>query len=87
MEQRSKNKLKCQKGQGLVEYLIIVAMMGIASLGVIRFLNQTVNAQFGNVVYKLQGSGKRAQKDTLDENTFKKKDMSSFLNGSASKDN
>jgi len=79
-------QLKCQKGQGLIEYLIIVAMMGVASVGVIRLLNHTVDAQFTNVIYSLKGGKfKKAKQESVNESIYKKKDMSSFMNGAANK--
>jgi len=39
---------KKQKGQGLIEYLILVALMGVATIGVIRILNQTVKSRFAS---------------------------------------
>ena len=37
-----------QRGQGLVEYLIIVALMAVATIGIVRVLGQTVSAKFAS---------------------------------------
>lgn len=72
---------KNQKGQGLVEYLILVALMAIASIAVLRVLNQTVNAKLASVTYALQGKRKAVSVETIDESTHEKKDLSDFFNG------
>ncbi|MCB0342738.1 MAG: Flp family type IVb pilin [Pseudobdellovibrionaceae bacterium] len=76
--------LKNSRGQGLVEYLILVALMAVATLGVVRTLNQTVNAQFTDVIYAIKGSKKRSEKDAVNESIYKKRDLSDFMNGSTS---
>ncbi len=73
-----------QMGQTLVEYLILVALMAVASIGIVRSLNQTVNAKFATITYALQGSKKRkAPVDSVEEEHFKKKDLSNFMNGAS----
>ena len=83
--QKSKAKRKKQRGQGLIEYLILVALMGVATIGVIRVLNQTIKSRFAQAVYALQGKPKRVKMDSLKERDYKKSDLSDFMNGSASK--
>lgn len=78
--------LKNQKGQGLVEYLILIALMGVATIGVIRVLNQTIKARFASAVYALQGQSKKVKTDSLKAGDYKKSDLSDFMNGAASKD-
>ena len=77
--------LKNQRGQALIEYLILVALMAVAAIGIVRSLNQTVNAKFATITYALQGSKKRkATVDTVEEAHFKKRDLSNFMNGASS---
>ena len=80
-------KSKKQKGQGLIEYLILVALMGVATIGVIRVLNQTIKSRFASAVYALQGKPKKVKMDSLKEQDYQKSDLSNFMNGSASKEN
>jgi len=76
-------KLKNQKGQGLVEYLILLALMGVATIGIVRVLNQNVKAQFANVICGLQGGNcRKAQPERINRNDYRKGDLSDFLNGS-----
>lgn len=77
-----------QKGQTLVEYLILVALMAVASIGVMRVLNSSVNGKFVQIIDAVQGQGRktRIEFDRPDESTYKKRDMSDFMNGAANRD-
>ena len=75
-------KRRCQKGQGLIEYLIILALMGAATIGIVSKLNQNVKAQFANVIYSIQGGKKkRAERSSVNERDYAKSDFSNFMNG------
>ncbi len=77
---------KNQSGQGLIEYLIITALMAVACIGVIRLLNHTVTAQFANVTNALQGKAKtKVRMEAVEDRHYKKKDLSNFLNGATNK--
>lgn len=78
--------IQSQRGQGLIEYLIIVGIMAVASLGAIRLLNKTVNSNFTNIIYSLQGKRKKARMEAPTESIYKKKDFNTFMNGAASKE-
>ena len=79
-------KKNSQKGQGLVEYLILIALMGVATIGILRILNQTIKSRFANAIYALQGTSKRARTQTLKDSDFSKSDLSNFMKGAASND-
>ena len=84
----SKNKpsvvktIRNQRGQGLVEYLIIVALVAVATMSVMRVVGQSVQVKFAEVAKAL---GAKAEKDIGDvkviETNWKKKDMSDFMTG------
>lgn len=77
----------CQSGQGLIEYLILVALMGVASIVLVTKLNENVKVQFANVIYGLQGGKKKkAAKASVDQHDFKRTDFSNFMNGSQAGD-
>lgn len=81
--------VKNKKGQGLVEYLIIVALMAVATMGIMRILSQTTNMKFAKITSTLQG-GKSKVKfniERVDEKHFRKKDMSNFFKGAKSNKN
>lgn len=75
-----------QKGQGLIEYLIIMALMAVATMAIMRVLSQTVSVKFAEVTEALQGreSKSRLQVEQIQDSDVKKKDMSNFFNGAKS---
>ena len=80
------NKKRKQKGQGLIEYMILVALMGVASIAIIRVLNQTVKSRFASAVYALQGKQKKAKSESVKERDYQKSDLNDFMNGAAKKE-
>jgi Flp pilus assembly pilin Flp len=81
-----KNKFKLNnRGQSLVEYLIIVALMGVATLGVVRLLQETLSKKFAQIVQSLRGKSDGdadISYDAIKEKHIKQKDMSDFIDGS-----
>ncbi len=78
--------LKNKKGQGLVEYLIIMALMAVASMAIIRVLSQTTAVKFAEVTEALQGNESKTnfQVEQIQLDDVKKKDMSDFFHGAKS---
>jgi len=76
------NKLiKNNKGQGLIEYLIIVALIAVAAIGIMQSLQKTVNSQFANVTNAIGGHStkKRVQTPQIGEAEYKKRGLGSFM--------
>ena len=72
-----------QKGQSLVEYLIIVALVGVSTIAVIRAVGQNVNVQFSKVAKALGGEVEGSPKAAaITEQMYKKKDLKNFMSGS-----
>lgn len=70
-----------RKGQGLIEYLVIVALMAIAAMSIMRVLSQTVQAKFANITQVMQGkTGAKIQTEAVQQKHFKKRDMGDFFN-------
>jgi len=78
--------IRNQKGQGLIEYLVIVALMGVATIAIVRTMGQAVSSRFANVTFALQGQTKRAKTIDVDDGNYKKRDLGDFFAGAASKD-
>lgn len=74
------------KGQGLIEYLILVALMAVATIGIIRTLNQTVKSRFANSIYALQGRNQKAKTHSLKKEEYQRSDLSNFMSGATSSD-
>ena len=69
-----------ERGQGLVEYLIVVALMAVASIAVVRTLGQVVQTRFAFVAAGLQGD-KHPSKVRIDPSVHKRKNMGNFFDG------
>ncbi len=81
-------KIKNQKGQALMEYLILVCLMGVACVGMVRLLQSTVNVNFANAVNALQGgSSRKIAHEKVEDNDTKKKDFSDFMRGTSKRKN
>lgn len=77
--------LSNQRGQSLIEYLILVALMAVGTISMVRALHHVVQTRFANAVYALQGTSKRAKTEGLKESDYQKRDLSDFMNGAASR--
>ncbi len=78
--------IKNSKGQGVIEYLIIVALMGVAAISVIKLLQHTTNYKFAQIINALQGSegsNELSQINKVRSNHYKKKDLSNFMRSAA----
>lgn len=52
-----------QRGQGMTEYIIIVAMIAIAAIAVYQYFGQTVRNQTAAIAQELAGNDGTAAKD------------------------
>ncbi|MEO1573900.1 MAG: pilus assembly protein [Pseudomonadota bacterium] len=52
-----------QKGQGLTEYAIIVALVAVAAIGVMGFFGDTVTAQLSGIAQEVAGNNGQADQD------------------------
>ncbi len=75
--------LKNKKGQGLIEYLIIVAIVAVGSMVVIKAVGGNVNARFANIANVLGGkaAGTNVTTHEVTDSMTKKKDFSNFFDG------
>ena len=74
-----------QRGQGMIEYMILVALIAVGTIGVVKIVGQNVGKQYENINRAL-GAKKNTQL-TLDNATDKqlnRKDLSNFMDGSRS---
>lgn len=78
--------IKNQRGQGLLEYIILIALVGVASIGMIRLLQHSIKANFANVIFALQDDSRRkASAEKVNEEDLRKSDFGDFMNGASSK--
>jgi pilus assembly protein Flp/PilA len=50
-----------QRGQGMTEYIIIVALIAVAAIGVYRFFGQTIRQQTAGLAQEVSGNDATAQ--------------------------
>jgi Flp pilus assembly pilin Flp len=78
---------KNQRGQSLLEYLILTALMAVTAMGVVRTLGQSISAKFAQITKVIQGDHEtNVRFDPINPNDFSKKDMSDFMNGALADD-
>lgn len=79
---KTTNPIQNERGQTLIEYLIIVALVGVGSIALMRAVSQNINAKFAGVVHALGGTvegSRTAQK--VSENMYRKRDLRDFVSG------
>jgi Flp pilus assembly pilin Flp len=55
MIQSIRKSLRSQRGQGMTEYIIIVALIAIAAIGVYSFFGETVRHQTAGMAKEMSG--------------------------------
>ncbi len=70
-------------GQGMVEYMILVALIAAGTIGVVRVVGYNIGAQYENINRALGAkTTNQLQIMNADQNQLSKKDLSDFLKGS-----
>ena len=74
------------KGQSLIEYMVIVALMAVATMGIMRILSQTTRGKLATIIQSLQGGKSNIQVkfEKIGKDDVQKKDMGNFFRGSRS---
>ena len=75
-----------QRGQSLIEYLILVALMAIASIGIVKVLGQNLQGQFARVAHALKGEDRKPRLQRINKGHYKQRDLSDFFEGAANED-
>lgn len=75
--------LRNQRGQSLIEYVILVALVGVATMGMVRLLQKSVKVNLANVVHALQSdrSKRKESHQKITEDDVRKSDFNDFMNG------
>ena len=69
------------RGQSLIEYVILVALVGVASISMVRMVQKQVKVNLANVVHGLQSHSRREASERITEEDVRKSDFSDFTNG------
>lgn len=69
-----------QRGQSLVEYLILVSIIGVGTMAISRSLSHQLNSRFAQVVSSLGGKVEGSvDNTTVTQETLRKKNMTDFF--------
>ena len=63
MQQQPHPTTRTQRGQGMTEYIIIVALIAIAAIAVYQFFGSTVRSQTAAIAQELAGADGSGAKD------------------------
>lgn len=84
MNKSKKNSLiKNQKGQTLIEYLIIVSLLGVGSIVIMSNVGKQLNGRFAKVIEGLGGSIQSGAQTTVNikKTQLDRKNLSNFDDG------
>ena len=74
--------IKNSKGQGMVEYMILVALIAAGTIGVVRVVGYNIGIQYENINRALGSkNATQLQTQSADQSILNKKDLSDFLQG------
>ncbi|MBC7464689.1 MAG: hypothetical protein H7256_01740 [Bdellovibrio sp.] len=78
--------VKNKKGQGLIEYLILVALIAVGTVGVVSVVGQNVRKQYANINKSL--GAKDQEKQTMaavDSDKLTQKNLSDFMDSATAR--
>lgn len=78
LTQKTFKKNQKNRGQGMTEYIIIVALIAIAAIGVITLFGDNVRAIFGASTEALAGESSAKVDTKMKKNTYKTKNIKDF---------
>jgi Flp pilus assembly pilin Flp len=69
---------KKARGQGMTEYIIIVALIAIAAIGVVTLFGDNIKALFGGSADALSGNTSVSNRGTQSSSKLEKKGLTNF---------
>ena len=73
--------LKNRKGQGLIEYLMLVALIAVATIGVVKVVGYNLGKKYENINRALGANGEALNAVNASDGALAQKDLSNFLDG------
>lgn len=73
--------IKNKKGQGLIEYLMLVALIAVATIGVVKVVGYNLSKKYENINRALGANGQQLQAENASAGALSQKDLSNFLDG------
>jgi Flp pilus assembly pilin Flp len=77
--------IRNQRGQGLIEYVILVALVGVATMGMVRLLQKNLRVSLANVIHALAPNHRtrREHFEHVQDRDLIKADFSNFMSNAA----
>ena len=80
---KNESLIKNQKGQGLIEYLILVALIAVTTIGVVKIVGKNVATQYENINRAMGArNGQQLTITNASDNSLRQKDLSNFMDSS-----
>lgn len=81
--------IKNKKGQSLIEYLIIVALVAVGTISIMRTMSAQVQTRYARIAESLgaSSSSNSISNQQLSDSMYKKHDLKDFFNGSSNSRN
>ncbi|MFM8315955.1 MAG: hypothetical protein ACKOA8_16880 [Deltaproteobacteria bacterium] len=73
-------RIKNQKGQGLVEYLVLVCLITVSSIAVVSVVGANIKELYANVAHSLQGK-KKVKFTETDAEMYQVRSLEDFTEG------
>ena len=78
MIQKSQKQLRKRRGQGMTEYIIIVALIAIAAIGIITLFGNNIRKLFGASAQALAGNETVVNQGQTANTQLERKSLSNF---------
>jgi pilus assembly protein Flp/PilA len=78
LSKKQQTQLRKSRGQGMTEYIIIVALIAIAAIGVITLFGDNIRMLFGASAAALAGQDDVTNDGKASDDTLNKKTMKTF---------
>lgn len=78
--------IRNQSGQGLIEYIILVALVAVAAISFVKIFQKNLNTQLANITNSISGKQYRKHIGHTVEGTINQKDFGNFMNGANSRE-
>ena len=75
--------IKNQKGQSLVEYLIIVALVAVATIGMVKVVGTNINVHFANIAKALGGDTSEVQPVKVQAKQVETRNLGNYMKGAS----
>lgn len=76
--------LQNKNGQGLIEYLMLTALIAVATIGVVKVVGYNLGKKYENINRALGARGEALNAVNASDNAIAQKDLSNFLDGAKS---